>query len=368
MSDEYWSLSEEKFEELKVLGRTAKELRSSGMAAFPVHSRRQHRNRGRGEWAGEDVLPPRWLPSSNERSVMVGSIVSGEAVQLPHPDEDKPVLFDTQWKILEDAFAKDIVKVRRENEAKLKGHYREIIDAKLQDRVLQNRQRLRGVTSANWVGFPHTCPAVAGLFDPIAVLPAQWGGRHKEWEPATTLAQAWRERHQSVKDTPAAHTDPGVVRKPCYEAHYCHCHGRGRIIKLLHTRLRRYMLQQCQDPAVQSSLTSGHVVIYWRCKTISERSVANDGASSSDQLPCGGVTHHFTHVALMYLRPWRPTLVVMNPVQVAELERIPDAESQLTAEHLSHRHHLQAASTEGALRVTSVWQWLHSLNLAQRAP
>eukprot|EP00971_Amphidinium_carterae_P137075 2716396-Amphidinium_carterae.1 len=86
----------------------------------------------------------------------------------------------------------------------------------------------------------------------------------------------------------------------------CHCGQAGVTLRVLHQRVRKFFdtlvanENQSENP-FQKRLQAGTIVLQWH-STVAEPSSVTKSSAGAD-----GTGHYWFHVALHYVRPWRPT-------------------------------------------------------------
>ena len=290
-------------------------------------------------WSGED------------KQTVVRSIIEGKAVDTPRLPGDHG--YKKQIQAAVEAFVGVCGPSKLQKEKSAQEAVSAIKDAKLEQDILQRRQRLLRMDAAKWIGVPHTCPSVAAAFQPSAVCPPSWIEKEAQsWGSAEQLSEKWRQAHRGIQDEPAKFLDPGIQRRPCWTNHHCHCKGSGLLLRILHTRFRQSTQRMCADVQFQRSMIAGRVVVIWQIV-------------SGEQ-----VLSNVTQIALHYLRPWRPTFLVLEAADSetqAFLSRVPDDDMVPAAALLAQSMRLKATCTkDGCLHTVSCWHWLGKLDLAAK--
>ena len=132
------------------------------------------------------------------------------------------------------------------------------------------------------------------------------------------LEEKWMERHRALRKPPAV-KKRGLRLSECHRQGLCHCkRGReGRIVGMMWEACRAAMKRIL--PGNTASLLHGDVVLVWY------------GASDPNIL-------FVTHVSLQYMRPYRPTFLMMEPdtdkdrIDMLELGRRARLQSPLMSE------------------------------------
>ena len=125
------------------------------------------------------------------------------------------------------------------------------------------------------------------------------------------LARKWVQRHAAVPQ-PAKTRVRGLQESKCYRESFCHC-SRTRDLNgyragLFWQKARRALQQVFADKADQGYLVGAEIILVW-CRRSS-------AGVLQECVP--------TFVALQYLRPWRPTLALLETASRSETTRLFD--------------------------------------------
>ena len=364
LAQEYWNLSPVEYEHFRTLGETATELHSQGRQNFPAHSARAQSARGmskKGQSRRHQTL------SSQECAHIMEAIASGECTSLP-PKTAQSLSPDKHFKDVASSFAATIAEAAppKEHRKELQG----LLCSNKAEPMLEQRKRLRDLLGAKWVPMPHTCEAVACKFAPDAIVPHTWLGQQGPMrESSTKLSESWQKYHRGIKGDPSSFRDPGLRRRPCLQNHFCQCRGKGLKLKIVHQRLRQWMGKLCEDEHISNLIMHGKAALYW--VSVRQDAEAPSGAAAaadeSGVIPRDQVEAYcFTHISLLYLRPWRPTLTQLQVVDQASETKLLQAPSQRmpTAEELSTWSHVKVeAHTDNTPVVVSIWRQLDMFHL-----
>ena len=164
--------------------------------------------------------------------------------------------------------------------------------------VLQRRQPLRELGTCSAV--PHTCASLAFSSVAAAVEDGQ----------APTLQAAWLRRHEVIPSAlalPAREARQHCMTR-CHKLSYCTCHREGKVIHSLWLKVCTWMKQFFMD----KDLRSGEYVVLLR--TLPNEEVAEGNANAREGGPPEAPVYSYTiaHIALHYLRPWRPTFLLTH--------------------------------------------------------
>ena len=305
---QYRALDAEEKARLSALGSEATALHAEGLPSFPMHSlRSQHANDIPKQQRRRQAVSPGLC--ADDRNQLRNSIVDGRSVGLPPVPGDTN--FREHFKRLIAAVAHDIGEPAREIEQQRERNLETLMSSRSEEVILQTRRRLQALESAKWVGIPHSCPAMACVFRSQAVAPASWtqpGARFS----STGLSEDWKKHHRGLDHSQARFVDPGLRRQQCFTQHFCHCKGRGLRIKPLCIRARQQIIDWCRDESIASVFSEGEAVLQWTSQTITREETQDLGDGNVEREV--EATHTFTHISLLYLRPWRITLTVLTPV------------------------------------------------------
>ena len=156
-------------------------------------------------------------------------------------------------------------------------------------------------------------------------------------------------------------------RKPCLANSFCQCKGRGLQIKVLFQRFQACLRKLGEDGALQAKLLEGRVVLVW---VSGGKNSANEGEqdpSSREPVSEDDVFYTLTHLSLLYLRPWRPTLTAVQAADNETIKCISRAfgrNSVLSPANLSMWFRLKVESSlDGMVDVISIWEHLNQFDL-----
>ena len=125
-----------------------------------------------------------------------------------------------------------------------------------------------------------------------------------EGESATTLAAAWQRRHIGIKESSWEVLERKAPVRPCLNLGVCVCHGSGLHFRKIKQNLANYLKDLSAKPSFEKALLSGLVVLHWHLR--------DDPCTAGDAPPPLPCKHFWTHIGMMYLKPWRITLVHLN--------------------------------------------------------
>ena len=168
---------------------------------------------------------------------------------------------------------------------------------------------LRELQSALWNPIPHRLPALE-LCCNIESLPNVADDGHT----SSHLAQAWKARHLALKEASWNSLTCVAGPRKCFKRQHCCCGAHGVATQKMCARLREGIADQCADKSFQQQLQDGFIIFQWSGRASPNAAKRRRTKKGTEQPPLP-VHHLFTHVGLMYLRPWRPTLVMVEPRQ-----------------------------------------------------
>ena len=184
---------------------------------------------------------------------------------------------DVNRAIREDIQA-DRDRVRREGESKAKD-------------LLAGHCVLASMSDGEWVSFNHSCPALAFT---VASHHAQT--RMQETSAsARQLSSQWVARHRPVPADAKSRTRSAQVAS-CFREGICHCGPRNKLLRDLLAAAQTVMKRASAQKHVQKMWVDGLVVLCWFSPATEEQAAEVV----------------YTWVALHYLRPWRPTLLLLR--------------------------------------------------------
>eukprot|EP00971_Amphidinium_carterae_P337082 6473741-Amphidinium_carterae.1 len=356
LQGEYWQMKLDKPEEFKQyeeIGKLAADLHRAGMATYPAHSRRAQYNR-----AGERDFTQRAAASigfadDSTRDEYIAAVMSGRAVETPKAVASKS--FKAEVDVLVRDLAKPFLRSSAEREASAREAVEGIMAAKLSENILVRRKQLTRIPSAKWIGIPHSCPALSVAFVAEEAVPTTWTDDNLSSHGSSIkLAQDWRKQHKGIQDQPALWKDPGVSKRLCQQDHFCHCKASGLQVQILHSRFRAWLTRLCTDSVIHNHALSGQLILCWLVQDPSHKEDPNNTTSQQRQVLA-------THVSLYYLRPWRPTFLVLEP-DVATKKLLLQNFSVDVAVQTRDPHKFRVSSQNGALKLASLWHWLDELS------
>ena len=369
LSQDYRALDATEHKKMQELGEHARQLHAEGLPNFPMHSRRAMAKKGVATSSHTNSLMMDL--SLEDRSQFMKMVFEGKSTQVP-PLPQQGQTFQNQFQVLTRVFARDVADENSKAETEAQDKLQALLSSTAHEAILQDRRRLKEVRAARFGAMPHTCPALSCTFVLEQVVPQSWTSTHANRQhdaplSANLLAEAWGSRHKGLRDDHAAFRDPGLQQKPCWANHFCQCVGRGKQIKTLFQRFRAFLTKLGEDEAVQNKLLEGKVVFVW------VSSVKDGGAMHRDQNPSGEtldkdeVFYAFTHLSLLYQRPWRPTLTVVQAADSETNQRISRVFGRnlaITPANLSMWFRLKVEpSLDGMVDVTSLWEHLDQFDL-----
>ena len=379
LKNDYAALTEEERQHYRYLGSQATALHKADATSFPSHSsraaraRRTHRREARErEAAGprEDLLQLR------------AAVLTGESVTLPESflaflqsnasgagsDEDWPFhVFDQAIFTMSRSLRLEARTVRHgaPDQSCREGLSQQAM-AGGKD-LLVGRRRLQELHGAQWLAPPSAAPTLSMAFSAercpelVRLTPSSSSVLEHQAASATELSASWKQRHLGVQATDCPQVPPFRTRDQsslCWKAGVCRCKGSGRWLNQFYIALREYVRGLCADVTFKQDLTQGWVVLLWSgCPETSGNALAASSSSSSS-MPAATATQIWTHVALQYLQPWKPTLVEMRVISPDG-----DARSQNMSDLGDGPLQLCVRTTAtGEPRMWSVWQFLETLN------
>ena len=185
------------------------------------------------------------------------------------------------------------------------------------------------------IAFPHFTAAVALHLRAQDVC----SDRQQSYE---SLAEEWDRQHLGIRSRDLGNAKT-VAHTACQDAGFCVCSARARWIALFKARAMR-ALKDASPPASthRELLISGRVLLLWSPTVPEQRGVGSaDPSGSSTAVGDGVVEDSYTHVSLMYIKPWRPTLTKMARISQTHFEVLGDA--------------------EGRPSLSTMWQWARDL-------
>lgn len=137
-----------------------------------------------------------------------------------------------------------------------------------------------------------------------------------EQTSAAYRAALWEDRHKLVKFKMKARPKP--FQRKCHEAGVCLCCDEvARLRQKFHTRLRQAFHasgKHFEKKVFQNWLTKGDLVLHLEQELPdgAEANLALPDQGAEAPPPLGGTGELWLHVSTHYMRPWRPTFIVMR--------------------------------------------------------
>ena len=170
-----------------------------------------------------------------------------------------------------------------------------------QSRVMQQSQTLRSLS--RWVPVPARCDRHALIYDAETLC----GKYDASTSPSlSSLARDWQGRHQAIPKQRKINVK-AVAESRCLRESCCTCRqsGReGRKARFMWSRVKEIFQTVFADKIDATLLLDAEIAILW--------------AGRSGNLVREVI---ITHIPLMYLRPYRPTLLYLDAVDQKELDR-----------------------------------------------
>ena len=124
-----------------------------------------------------------------------------------------------------------------------------------------------------------------------------------------SLSQHWNARHHGIRRA-APKKLPGVRESACFQSGSCHCRNTPDGVRIHHMWLsaEKCLKQLFLKKSELEQLVGGDAVIFW----------AGLPRAAQD----GNIALHVTHVSCMYLKPWRPTFLHLDPHASSDREAL----------------------------------------------
>ncbi|CAK0862880.1 unnamed protein product [Prorocentrum cordatum] len=272
LSEQYRALSDDEFQQYRLLGALARDQHLAGLRSFPKRRRAAAASASSDAGGVIGLLPS----SRGRRDLPLGD---GELRKLAYQEsgDDMFALVDTA--------------------ATVEGDIDVQVDA---GRVLRYRRRAECVAADACQGIRGSCRQTVGQ-----------------------LASEWEDMHRTytMKNVPHLGKVP-TCRRRCHEAETCICEGEGAPLRRLeaHVRSAFAALRRWDKKAAKAALARGDSVLRFTSVVRPPSADAEaDGGAAGALVPLGdgggATTYRFFHVAFHYSKPFAPTVV--------ELERDP---------------------------------------------
>ena len=233
--------------------------------------------------------------------------------------------------------------------------------------LLHGRRRLRDLEGVKWLALPARFPTLTPAFSAqrcfglSQLTPTAHAGPEDRQESASALSEKWKERHMGVQASACPPVTAASIKDRsslCWKAGVCRCSGSGRWLNHFFLALKGYLNNLCADGKFLEQLTQGWIVLLWCGSKIGEANASASGSASSSNMPLADNMLIWTHIALHYKQPWRPTFVEMVMPESQSMSAGP-AKQDLGTGPIR----LRVKTTAGAqAKLWSVWSFLESLN------
>ena len=223
------------------------------------------------------------------------SAVYGEALTTPAQPYSLEVFckLSNSWK-----------RAKRKKQADIDG------DARHRQQLISfNEQTLPGLRAVHahmrgvdQISYPAYCPSLSASMTCSAAPPT---GNFNE------LSDAWIQRHQGILagsgvDNRFAGNPRAPPQSPCLKAGRCICRGQGRLERIIAVRLSASLKRLFPPGAERHDKLAGGLVIMCLTGLAPEHVDGEEGAEAPE------AARFFAHISLMYLNPWRPTVVLLE--------------------------------------------------------
>ena len=326
LGERYRNLTQEEKEPYRVMGKSATMNRHLGVASFPVWSSRAGRSRFGHCKEDRDVEDSHVLKFAEQiyQLPSVGALAQAssdddvlEAVRSKLADDD--AIFSQLTRAVARCF-RQVAQAGRPNQTHLEV-LKELApqSQRAAEQILAERQHLLTLETCTWHSFPGPCATLLASFEPENVLSGA--------SSINNLADAWQRRHLGIEQNSWKHGEAKPPRgrtRICLANSFCICRGRGKLVSHIRGKLMRHFRQLCHEKHVEELLLSGSVLLQF-LSHIPEPKPNDDMPSEKRQRTQSGAASSsaggghvgdgaagetlFYLVALMYLKPWRPTCV-----------------------------------------------------------
>ena len=342
LAAQYRALSDDELEHYRSIGHLAQQANAAGVASFPPVSRTSKYLRGGASARLTQPAPDAAAESltTEWNRAVAGMPVQAPEVRVPH----KGLLYS--WVRGAARVCRAPSRMRKANE---KVVAREVgnVCKDLTEQALAGRGGLRDLPATSITGVPDRCPAALLSIDVQSAAEMAFAE-----ESRSALAEAWRKRHVGVLSSSWEHAPRRGHQKVCLQRGVCCCRGIGRVLPRIKARLQEFIKQLCVNEAFAKSLHDGLVLLEWTGEVIAapkKRRVSKAPDQGSAEPP----QKLYTHIALQYERPWRPTFVLIN--------RLPDQDAGDQYKAFTCR-----SDAFGALEMSTLWEWLSRLPLTKQ--
>ena len=375
LSRRYKTLSPQEKAFFSSMGATATNNRKAGIATFPTHSRRSkvaRAHHSQGSVSASSVAPapapqPPPPPLDPNAAHTLELLESGNMAELSSSQlaavsnltasEDPEVCAMVSLDFVRAAiriYSKVYRQERKQKRIQDKDRGVHLSQHCYSQAVqeLQQRRRLTSVPFSSWSSLPFACPVLSCALQ-LDQLPSVARPSPEHADSATALAADWDAKHIGVQQSSWGVVERKAPVRPCLSFGVCVCRGLGRHLFTIKNNITKYLKDMALQPGFQTALSSGFVVLHWQIQAL-----LGGSSEASDAVQCH---HHFTHIGMLYQKPYRITLVHM---QIANGVAPPEVRPAADTAHPQHaRLILQYAGHDDSIDVDTLLRFLLTVDL-----
>ena len=180
------------------------------------------------------------------------------------------------------------------------------------EELLAKSNALQNMTDCSLKSWHHTCPALFLCCDAVDGARAATAMQQQIAETLQTMSSAWEQRHWVVPEGEKLGPHRLNVSQ-CFRQGHCTCRRRHLPLRKCWQAVQRFMRTQFPKPMTED-LGNGKIIFAWRAVNAEQE-----------------VTLRFTFIALMYLKPFRPTFLELDHISKTESGAEADDESVILA-------------------------------------
>ena len=186
-------------------------------------------------------------------------------------------------------------------------------NAENNEEILAKSNALQNLRNCSLKSWRHACPALSACCNAVDGAEAATSVGQQPAETLRTTSSAWEERHWVVPEGEKLGPQRLNVTQ-CFRQGYCTCGNRNLPLRKCWQAVQKFMRTQFPNKAATGHLVDGKIVFAWR------------GVTEEQE-----VTLRFTFIALMYLKPFRPTFLELDHISQSASGLEADDESVVLA-------------------------------------
>ena len=347
LAAEYRRLTPDEYKEYETLGRLATEAHAVGAGTFPAFSRTSRSVRGvQLQRSNQDELEEEVVREKVQETWLTA--VQGRTLRASRAVPKKGDLYSAVREIARSL--RQLKKLKRDSLSEGDSMTAETVIHtvnEIVERGFSGRQGLQTLPCTTAIGMPDRVPTVA-----LDLTIAEAAREAFAQQTCSSLAEAWKHRHLGVCESSWPQAQARAPPRACHKRGHCCCRGIGRLHLKMFRRLESFLKQHSLNEEFQKSLCEGWFILEWIGESLEAPAKKRKTSSGRVEEEPSGVAvavRLYTHIALQYLKPWRPTMVRVTPL----LQELDD----------NYQAFECAVGDHGGFDIFTVWEWLAQLPL-----